>query len=460
MSQQYSLRWNNHQPNFISMFTTLLNTQTLVDVTLSADGKQLLAHKVVLSACSTYFQSLFVDNPSPHPIVILKDVTYADLRTMVDFMYCGEVNVTEEQLPKVLDTAKLLKIKGLTEMPDSTSLTRSQGTSAEFQNQGDSMDSQRQSPAASPSNKRRRRRKSSSGSTSLNVVENEQGRADVAAQTVDAITLSSVPQQQRRMREYHEIRTIDNSQQTTEQDLNVEQIGLENTPTAIPQATVIGLTGSYSPVVPPAPAMANSDMGWQRRTKHFKRQSRVPDEQNIRKQTSEPLPPTPAVSKAAPTLQKHESYPQYNTSKATLTRKPRLEQEVGSLLIRAVSIAERQSSTSTSASATTATSATSTASAASAASAAMAATSASASFESTASDTSQTQRASHTPAVRSGPPLSCNFCWNTVDECGRILRRKTQYHCPECRTNLCIVPCFHEYHDGPESDSNTNTNAR
>ncbi|KOB78055.1 PiggyBac transposable element-derived protein 4 [Operophtera brumata] len=56
-------------------------------------------------------------------------------------------------------------------------------------------------------------------------------------------------------------------------------------------------------------------------------------------------------------------------------------------------------------------------------------------------------RASHTPAVRAGPPLSCNFCWNTVDECGRILRRKTQYHCPECRTNLCIVPCFHEYHE-------------
>lgn len=56
MAQQYSLRWNNHQPNFISQFTSLLNTQTLVDVTLSADGVQLLAHKVVLSACSTYFQ--------------------------------------------------------------------------------------------------------------------------------------------------------------------------------------------------------------------------------------------------------------------------------------------------------------------------------------------------------------------------------------------------------------------
>lgn len=59
---------------------------------------------------------------------------------------------------QVLETAKLLKIKGLTEMPDSTSLTRSQGTSADFQSPGDSIDSQRHSssPAASPSNKRRR----------------------------------------------------------------------------------------------------------------------------------------------------------------------------------------------------------------------------------------------------------------------------------------------------------------
>lgn len=54
--QQFCLRWNNHQPNFISMFTTLLNTGSLVDVTLAAEGKHLQAHKIVLSACSVYFQ--------------------------------------------------------------------------------------------------------------------------------------------------------------------------------------------------------------------------------------------------------------------------------------------------------------------------------------------------------------------------------------------------------------------
>lgn len=54
--QQYCLRWNNHQPNFISVFSSLLNSESLVDVTLAAEGRHLQAHKVVLSACSSYFQ--------------------------------------------------------------------------------------------------------------------------------------------------------------------------------------------------------------------------------------------------------------------------------------------------------------------------------------------------------------------------------------------------------------------
>uniref|UniRef100_A0A1A9WLT3 PiggyBac transposable element-derived protein 4 C-terminal zinc-ribbon domain-containing protein n=1 Tax=Glossina brevipalpis TaxID=37001 RepID=A0A1A9WLT3_9MUSC len=56
-------------------------------------------------------------------------------------------------------------------------------------------------------------------------------------------------------------------------------------------------------------------------------------------------------------------------------------------------------------------------------------------------------RSSHCPVIRPGPALGCNFCWNTIDGHGRILRRKTKYHCPECQTNLCIVPCFQEYHE-------------
>ncbi|EDS34043.1 conserved hypothetical protein [Culex quinquefasciatus] len=65
---------------------------------------------VVLSACSSYFQTLFLDHPARHPIVILKDVRFAELRTLVDFMYKGEVNVEYCQLSALLKTAESLKV--------------------------------------------------------------------------------------------------------------------------------------------------------------------------------------------------------------------------------------------------------------------------------------------------------------------------------------------------------------
>ena len=61
--QQYCLRWNNHQHNLLSVFEDLLNHEAFVDVTLACDGLNLKAHKMVLSACSPYFQSMFYNTP-------------------------------------------------------------------------------------------------------------------------------------------------------------------------------------------------------------------------------------------------------------------------------------------------------------------------------------------------------------------------------------------------------------
>lgn len=54
--EHYNLKWNNHQPNFISVFQSLLQLEELVDVTLSVEGKHIKAHKIILSACSPYFK--------------------------------------------------------------------------------------------------------------------------------------------------------------------------------------------------------------------------------------------------------------------------------------------------------------------------------------------------------------------------------------------------------------------
>lgn len=115
-SQRFCLRWNNHQSNLLAVFDQLLTSEAFVDVTLAVEGQMLRAHKMVLSACSPYFQvlnniylffndhelkylvlflflqTLFVGHPDRHPIVILKDVPLVDMRSLLDFMYRGEVN--------------------------------------------------------------------------------------------------------------------------------------------------------------------------------------------------------------------------------------------------------------------------------------------------------------------------------------------------------------------------------
>jgi len=113
--QQFYLRWNNHQSTLIQNFDTLLESGTLVDCTLVAEGKTLKAHKVVLSACSPYFECLVREHYDKHPVFILKDVKFKELKAMMDYMYRGEVNISQDQLAALLKAAESLHIKGRSE---------------------------------------------------------------------------------------------------------------------------------------------------------------------------------------------------------------------------------------------------------------------------------------------------------------------------------------------------------
>jgi len=115
-SQQYCLKWNNHQNNMLRVFTRLFGQEQFTDVILAAEGKHIKCHKMVLSACSSYFEQLFVNFSEPNQIVILKDTSFADIAAIVDFMYKGEINVSQDKLSSLLKTAENLKVKGLAEV--------------------------------------------------------------------------------------------------------------------------------------------------------------------------------------------------------------------------------------------------------------------------------------------------------------------------------------------------------
>jgi len=114
-SDKYCLRWNDFETNVSHAFNDLRQEKELLDVTLACEEDQVMAHKVILSACSSFFRSILKRNPHQHPLLYLKGVRYSDLVSVLNFMYQGEVNVAQDNLNTFLSVAEELQIKGLTQ---------------------------------------------------------------------------------------------------------------------------------------------------------------------------------------------------------------------------------------------------------------------------------------------------------------------------------------------------------
>lgn len=149
--QLFCLRWNNHQTNLLSVFDQLLQVEAFCDVTLAVDGASIKCHKMVLAACSNYFQSLFMENTCKHPIVFLKDIRFNQIRALLDYMYHGEVSVEEAELPSLLKIAEALKVKGLVESDDENMVAHAKASPAKSKDFGSS--SQRSTSSSSSSGK-------------------------------------------------------------------------------------------------------------------------------------------------------------------------------------------------------------------------------------------------------------------------------------------------------------------
>jgi len=114
--QQFCLRWHNYQSSLLASLPQLLDGDDLTDVTLSAGGRSIKAHRIVLSACSQYFKDIFKElNGSQHPVIVLPGVEFTDLCSLVTFMYSGEVNIYQHQLPSLIALAETLHIRGLSQ---------------------------------------------------------------------------------------------------------------------------------------------------------------------------------------------------------------------------------------------------------------------------------------------------------------------------------------------------------
>jgi hypothetical protein len=111
----FCLEYSNHKSDMIDAFDDYLKNENMVDVMLSCEGNTIKAHKMILSAGSTYFRNIFsaFKNPFQFPVLIIKDMPFKDLKAIVEFLYRGEVVVPVEQVSSLSKSAQSLYIKGL-----------------------------------------------------------------------------------------------------------------------------------------------------------------------------------------------------------------------------------------------------------------------------------------------------------------------------------------------------------
>lgn len=533
-SQQFRLHWKNHSPNFVNVFTQLFNSESLVDVTLAAEGKQIQAHRVVLSACSSYFKELFISHPCQHPIVLLKDVNFKDLCTVIHFMYYGEVNIEQGQINSILKTAETLHVKGFADKADRESLAAAllfnedrPSTASPFSEpQVESDDA-----GSLPNSKRQRNESNESHSKSSldqQVLSPELKRKFFQMSGDDTVSSfrsscsfesSTVIKSQSSLAEQN---STEMDHDTYYNNPNGKQNSIKNLP-ANSGSACDGENGT--PLVSPG----NSSVVKSKRNRPLIRQDRVRKELDKDHQTqSENERCSPIVPNFQPILPKSavevtdlkspvQTYRQLAPSSQLMNKRsqailpspsgtylpisactPTTSQSLSILssniptlavtpvsstpnividqyptILRVVSFDEMNVHTELQTTQTPTLARMPSQSGSSTSNTLQVPTIIECLPEPSSrglgqlkvrveenlrrsvsnlgilpSSTGSTSHSTgHCPVLRTGAALGCNYCWNTVDDRGRILRRKTKYHCPDCQANLCIVPCFQDYHE-------------
>lgn len=119
-TENYQLKWHSFGTYLHGCVAAALNGDQFADVALiTLDGRQINAHRFILSACSQYLQQVLkLQTKTTLPqsnlsIIMPPEISHKTLKVLVQYMYSGETTVSQDILESVLRGGDLLKVKGL-----------------------------------------------------------------------------------------------------------------------------------------------------------------------------------------------------------------------------------------------------------------------------------------------------------------------------------------------------------
>ncbi|XP_043211957.1 uncharacterized protein DDB_G0284459-like [Amphibalanus amphitrite] len=110
------LHWKSYLSDLRSLLQRLRQSEELTDVVLTNGTTSMRCHRVILSAACQTFHDLLKEH-SGDVVICLGGVESAELRSLVDYMYSGEVEVARGRLAEFLALAAQWGVRGLEESP-------------------------------------------------------------------------------------------------------------------------------------------------------------------------------------------------------------------------------------------------------------------------------------------------------------------------------------------------------
>lgn len=92
-----NIEWNDFKKTTTQHFYSCVENSKYADVKLYAEGKFIMAHRIVLSAASFYFEDLF-DAATEDQLVVAVPICYKDLINVVSYAYKGKTIINQSSL--------------------------------------------------------------------------------------------------------------------------------------------------------------------------------------------------------------------------------------------------------------------------------------------------------------------------------------------------------------------------
>ena len=114
VEENFVLKWKSHTDQMRLSLHRMMMAESVTDVTLvSSDQLYFKAHKVVIGAGSSIFNEIVNKTHVNDSFIFMRGVTGNDLKSILAFVYLGEVSIDHERMNEFLDIARDLGIKGL-----------------------------------------------------------------------------------------------------------------------------------------------------------------------------------------------------------------------------------------------------------------------------------------------------------------------------------------------------------